>query len=52
VRGEQLNLTPQERLEAVARLTRRGTSARETARLLHTTERHVVRLRSALRTAA
>jgi len=52
MRGEQLNLTPQERLEAVARLTRRGTSARETARLLHTTERHVVRLRSALRTAA
>jgi len=52
MRGEQLNLTHQERLEAVARLTRRGTSARETARLLHTTERHVVRLRSALRTAA
>jgi len=52
MRGEQLNLTPQERLEAVARLTRRGTSARETARLLHTTERHVVRLRSARRTAA
>jgi len=47
--GMQLRLTPEERLEAVARLTRRGVSAREIAERLHTTSRTVVRLRSTLR---
>jgi len=49
MRGQKLPLTVHERSEAIARLTRHGVSAREIAERLHTSQRHVVRLRSALR---
>lgn len=50
--GQRVPLTAQERCEAVARLTRRGLSARRIAELLHTTSRTVTRVRCEIRTAA
>lgn len=50
--GQLVPLTGDERREAVARLTRRGLSARRIAELLHTTSRTVTRLRSSCRAAA
>ena len=50
--GQPVPLTPAERREAVARLTRRGLSARRIAELLHTTSRTIVRVRGANRAAA
>lgn len=50
--GQPVRLTPTERREAVARLTRRGLSARRIAELLHTTSRTIVRVRGANRAAA
>ncbi len=51
ISGERLHLTMLERREAVARLTRRGLSARRIAELLHTTSRTIARQRASNRNA-